>query len=391
MIERTGDSCALLPPNPPGLTQRALVRLFLVQIPKDAKATTTAVRPAAKVNTTILIGIVPSKRDYATRLTMFRLTKEQRVGDDTNMHRVFATALAAALAAAPSPSLAQPVTALPPAPAASVSFDAGMLHVDRYGSGAQSLVLIPGLASGPWTWYGTIAHFSPDYTVYSLSLSGFAGRPASTEPTTFAAFSADFWQMLAANRIDRPIVVGHSLGGTLAILLGEQHPDRLRGIVAVDGLPVFPALATQTAAQRGAMAAKAADQIAAESPQQLLAYERGFMRTIGTREAGLIEPMATLEARSDPKTVAGWLREDLSTDLRPGLNAIAVPLLEIMPYDPHGSMGYTQEQTLAFYQSLFSGTPNVRVVPVAPARHFAMLDQPAAFYRALSAFFATLK
>jgi pimeloyl-ACP methyl ester carboxylesterase len=129
------------------------------------------------------------------------------------------------------------------------SFNAGTLHVDTYGHGPKNIVLIPGLASGPWAWFGTIDYLTAGdgvdkYTIYALTLPGFDGLPATKKTPLFDTFSSDFWALLDAKKIAKPVVIGHSLGGTLAISLAEQHPERLAGIVAVDGLPVFPMLAS---------------------------------------------------------------------------------------------------------------------------------------------------
>src|SRR5579883_1454871 len=111
----------------------------------------------------------------------------------------------------------------PPAlPRAVQSFDAGSLHVDVYGTpGKPALVLIPGLACGPWEWSGEIARFSPDYAIYALTLPGFDGR-APISGSLFPTVTADFWSMIDAHHLTRPIIAGHSLGGTLGIVLAEQ-------------------------------------------------------------------------------------------------------------------------------------------------------------------------
>jgi pimeloyl-ACP methyl ester carboxylesterase len=279
----------------------------------------------------------------------------------------------------------------PAAPAA--SFDAGTLHIDKYGTGKQPLVLIPGLASGPWTWYGTIARFAPDYSVYVVSLPGFDGRAATDKKPLFAQFATDFWAMLAANKMERPVVVGHSLGGTLAIALAEEHPERLSGIVALDGLPVFPTLASATAKQREAAAADVAHRFASLSPDKELESEKRFMSTIGTNKPEVVEAAAKLAARSDPRAIAAWLQEDFANDLRPNLAKINIPFLEIIPYnapDAKPPMAYTKEQTLAFYRSLVAGAPKVTVVAIEPSRHFVMLDQPEEFYKSLRQFLSSI-
>jgi pimeloyl-ACP methyl ester carboxylesterase len=265
------------------------------------------------------------------------------------------------------------------------------LQIDRYGKG-DAVVLLPGLTTGPWEWYDTIRHLAPNHTVYAVSLPGFDGRPAATPPL-FDRVTADFWSFIATQHVARPVLVGHSLGGTLAILLGEQHPERLRGIVALDGMPLFPGMERVTAEQRAAAAQGAATQIAAESHAQLLDYEKGYMHSAGgVLDPALGDQLAELEARSDPPTVAEWLREDLSSDLRPDLAKISVPLLEIAPYNEpdliNSPIKYTADQKAQYYGTLLVGAPKVQVVSISPARHFAMFDQPQQFFAILDAFIA---
>jgi pimeloyl-ACP methyl ester carboxylesterase len=295
----------------------------------------------------------------------------------------FVRALCVAALCSVMPVSPASATTLPSLPAALESFDLGVLHIDRYGSGPNTIVFIPGLACGPWEWAREILEFSQHNTVYALTLSGFDGRPYAIDGEPFLAFSNDFWSLLDQRKIARPVVIGHSLGGTLAIALAEQHSDRLAGIVALDGLPVFPALAQADAAGRTKAALGASAQIAGETHEQIAAYEKRYMQS-ATLDASLVDPTAALEARSDPKGIAAWLGADLGTDLRPNLAQITIPFVELMPYAAPSP--YTQAQTLAFYQSLVAGAQHVTVVPIPNARHFAMLDQPQVVDDAIAAF-----
>ncbi|HET9028542.1 MAG TPA: alpha/beta hydrolase [Candidatus Aquilonibacter sp.] len=278
---------------------------------------------------------------------------------------MFGFVLAAALAvSSPMPSLPTP----------SASFQSGTLHVDRYGHGGTALVFVPGLGCCPWSWAEQIARFSKNNTVYAVTLAGFDGTPFTPQSDLTATFENDFWGMLASQHIDKPIVVGHSLGGTLAFALAESHPERLRAVVAVDGLPVFPLLAQSTPAQRKSAAQSLAASVQNETHDRLLAFERTYMKQIGTTHEDLIEPTAQLEAKSDPKAIAAWGEADMNMDLRPGLAKATLPIVELMPYAQPSP--YSKDQTLAFYRMLVAGAPNVTVVPVEGSRHFAMLDAP---------------
>lgn len=305
------------------------------------------------------------------------------------MRNRLAGVLAAAIfSAAP---LAAQAAALPPDPPRAESFDVGMLHVDRYGSG-DPIVLVPGLACGAWVWNGIIPHLAAKHSVYAVTLAGFAGRPASGTPS-FAAFESDLTALLDQRHLATAVLVGHSLGGTLAFDYAETHPERVRGVVAADGLPVFPGMQQLTQQQRAATGAQMAATVKGQTHEQLLAFEKGYMATVGVNDAALADQVAALSSQSAPPSVAAWLQADLAADLRPNLSKITVPVLEIAPYsptegNPTAPMHYTEPEKADYYRTLLAGVTKLDVLTISPARHFVMLDQPERFQKALDGFLA---
>ncbi|MBV9440363.1 MAG: alpha/beta hydrolase [Candidatus Eremiobacteraeota bacterium] len=277
---------------------------------------------------------------------------------------------------------------LPAAPTPAESFDVGMLHVDRYGSGSDAVILIPGLSCGAWSWNGVIPHLAAQHTVYALTLAGFAGLPPQGDPS-FAGFARDLTALLDARHLARPALVGHSLGGTLAIAYAEDNARRLRSVVAVDGLPVFPGMHTLSQAERTASADRIAATMQAQTPPQFAAYQRQYMMMV-VSDPQLGAQVGDLAAKSDPATVTAWARADFAADFRPGLSRIDVPLTEITGYsaiegNPAAPVHYTQAEKETLYTALLAGTPHASVVVIPNARHFVMLDQPDAFTAALDA------
>ncbi len=286
---------------------------------------------------------------------------------------------------------------LPPAlPPPTSTFNQGTLRVDVYGTpNKQALIFIPGLTCGPWEWSGEIARFSPNYTIYALTLPGFDGQPAVAGPL-FPKVTSDFWNLLQAKNITKPIVIGHSLGGTTAIMLAEQHSDRLAGIVAVDGLPMLPGIETMTPAQREQSADQLASMIAsASTPAAFEAAEKAYVLPYMITAPQDVAAVAPLVARSDPKASAAWMKEDMLLDLRPQLTAATVPALEIAPFDPqldpHAPAKFsTAAQKQAYYTTLLKGYSAAKVQIVQPSRHFIMYDQPAALDAAITQFIQQL-
>jgi pimeloyl-ACP methyl ester carboxylesterase len=258
-------------------------------------------------------------------------------------------------------------------------FEIDGVLVERHGSKGRPLILIPGLATGGWVWQETVRAFSGDHAVYVLTLPGFDGRPAAG-PTPFATAQAAVAKLIAQRRLDKPVIVGHSLGATIALALAEEQPAAVGGVVAIDGLPVFPGTENMEAAQRLAMAEGMKARMAGTNAQVFAAQQQAYMRGVGVVDMGKADDLAKLTARSDPASVAQYMADDLKLDLRPGLKNIVAPVLLIAPWfdldNTVQGQTITQADKLEYYRGLMAGTPKLEVATVAPARHFAMIDQP---------------
>ena len=284
------------------------------------------------------------------------------------------------------------------ATSATDAFMVGTLKVQRHGEQGSPVILIPGLGSGAWVWQDTIARLQDKHVVYAVTLAGFDGVPAPARKTGLMdQADASLLQLIDEQHIDKPVLIGHSLGGTLAIRFATEHADRLSGVVAVDGMPIFPGAERMDAAQRKATAAGMGAQMAQATPEQFKAQQVGYMQVMGVLDAADAERYGAMQARSDAATVAQYMTEDYALDLRPALPKISVPLLEISPYNTpdfaaaaeHSGQPLIDEaQKTAYYRQLLAGTPQLEVVSVSPARHFVMLDQPQRFHEIIEAFLA---
>lgn len=266
----------------------------------------------------------------------------------------------------------------------------GML-VERHGNGKRPLVLIPGLSSGAWVWQETVRELGGAHTIYVVTLPGFDGRPA-VEGNPFDNAKSALAELISARRLIKPVLVGHSLGATLSIALAEDLPDALGGVVAIDGLPVFPRTEDMPPEQRPAMAGAVRRQMAAAAGPAFAAQQRQYMRTIGLVDMGKADDVAMLTSRSDPIAVADYAASVMARDLRPGLPKIRVPVLVLAPtYGPDAPLtGMSGSEKVAYYRELMTGTPKLDVKPIDNARHFAMLDQPRAVNDALRQFLNNL-
>jgi pimeloyl-ACP methyl ester carboxylesterase len=261
------------------------------------------------------------------------------------------------------------------APAERVEID-GVL-VERHGSRGRPLILIPGLATGGWVWQETVRAFSPDHVVYVLTLPGFDGRPPAAA-NAFASARAAVEKLVEQKRLDKPVIIGHSLGATLALAVAEDKPAQVGGVVAIDGLPVMPGTEALPPPERSRYAQGMKARMAGMNQALFASQQQAYMRTIGVVDMGKADDIARLTGRSDPASVGQYAADVLELDLRPGLKNIQAPVLVIVPYFEPDSVqqGLSPQAKADYYRSLLDGAAKVETVSVAPARHFAMIDQP---------------
>lgn len=103
------------------------------------------------------------------------------------------------------------------------------------------VLLLHGL-SDSWRSFEHVLPHLPA-SVYAVAPSqrghGDSGRPA--EGYAYSDFATDVAALLDALQIESAIVVGHSLGSSIAKRFAIDYPDRTRGVVLVGSLNNWPA------------------------------------------------------------------------------------------------------------------------------------------------------
>jgi len=277
-------------------------------------------------------------------------------------------------------------------------FVSDRIHVRVEGQG-RDIVLIPGLSSSPEVWQGTVDHLAAQdgagWRIHRIHVQGFAGAPAEgnaqtgAAPTPVAApVAEEIARYIAEQGLEKPVVVGHSMGGTMAMMLAARHPDSVGKLMVVDMIPFMGAMFGQPGATADSVT-PVADQIwAAQANSSRDAYVARATASIAgmvNNESRREQALADMRA-SDQKVSAAAFRELITTDLRPELSKITVPteVLYVKFNDPR----MTPQITDAIYQASFANLPGAQLKRIDDSAHFVMFDQPEAFYDALDAFLA---
>jgi pimeloyl-ACP methyl ester carboxylesterase len=238
------------------------------------------------------------------------------------------------------------------------------------------IIFLPGFACGGSVWDGTVAQLN-GFESHVVTFAGIAGQPA-VPAGSLAEVHAQLERYIVDNRLDRPIIVGHSLGGTMALWLGETLADNVGGIVDIDGTAFLPALndPTITHEKASAIGTERAAKLAALAPDELGPFIRQMMGNMFSKPEDL-ERVVADAAKSDIASLAAYFADGFSKDLRADLGKITQHVTLIV-----ASATPQSEQLQANWRAHVSGISNIDFVFVE-SKHFVMFDQPDRFYALL--------
>jgi len=258
-------------------------------------------------------------------------------------------------------------------------------EVERSGvAGAPALMLIPGLATPGEVWDDTISELGRAADIYTITAAGFGDVPAVGEGVFLEPLIAELAAYLDAGDLDALTIVGHSMGGQIALQLAALRPDRVAQVIVVDSAPFFarlfnPAVTAEQAAQYGQMMAA---QMAGMPRESYLAMSRQGLAIQSISPAGQARVMGWME-RADQGAVARAMGEVAGGDFSPVLPGVLAEVTVLVAWAEGSPL--TADQLLAVYQAQYASVPDAQVHIIADSRHFIMLDQPAAFLDAVRA------
>jgi len=252
--------------------------------------------------------------------------------------------------------------------------------VDITGTGAP-IILIPGLASSGEVWDGTVARYcgAGKYQCHVVTLAGFAGVPAIQGPLLPAA-GQQLSGYIAANKLDRPVVIGHSLGGFIGMKLAADHPEQVGRLIIVDTLPALGAtqMPSATATQLKDMAEGMRKHMLTQDAAEFGAGQLRSLRGMISKQED-IDRVIGWGQRSDRGTVINAMADMIGDDLRQDVGRIKSPTLVLgswIAYKDYGSKPIFEQLYKAQYRQL----AGVKVELADTARHFIMYDDPAWMY-----------
>lgn len=255
--------------------------------------------------------------------------------------------------------------------------DGVRLFYDIQGEGEPTLLFIHGWAMSHEVWQEQTAEFSRDHRVVSIDLRGFGQSDQPEVDYSFDLFADDLDFMIQELGLKKPILVGWSMGASIALVYAVAHPERVSKLVLVDGTPLV----------------LAAEDFPYGLPEQQLQQLLGAMQAdyaAGMRffvdlffpepnTDQLKEWVHGISQQTIPAVAISCMANVAGTDLRPLLKQVTVPTLVL-----HGALDQASSPPINVY--MHAQIPNSEIHEFPGKGHAPFLTDAEAFNKRLRAF-----
>ena len=243
------------------------------------------------------------------------------------------------------------------------------IHVKIIGKG-KTVLLIPGFTVPGESWDTVVNQLKDNYECHVVTLAGFAGKKAIDFPWLSQVNHA-LEEYIKQNKLTNLTVIGHSLGGTIAVWLASRENNEISKIVLVDALPAAGAIMFPNFNP---------EDLAYDSPfnnQQLSMSESEFEQMAQSMAQGMsLNPETQKRIKdwiisADRKTYVYGYTDYLKLDLREDLKNISIPTTIIAADKPFG-----KEMVAQTYKNQYANLEKYDLIIADNSAHFVMFDKP---------------
>jgi pimeloyl-ACP methyl ester carboxylesterase len=246
-------------------------------------------------------------------------------------------------------------------------------------------VLVHGFACAHDDWDAQVAHLAPHHQTVVVDLRGHGKSGGSPDDCSIENHAADVVEVVRSLALRPAVLVGHSMGCRVVIEAALQAPDRVSGVVLVDGSQFASAMADVL---RQAFA----------SPDGFVPLAERMFRDMFTAKSDAARAAAVIErAMRMPRKIGETMLLDLprydANHLTTNLAALRVPVLAIQATyanEQRQRRSLDEGETTPFLEMLRSSVPSLRTEIIADSGHFPQIDEPAQVNALLEGFIASL-
>ena len=256
-------------------------------------------------------------------------------------------------------------------PISAASVDGAKIHWDSRGSAKHAVILVHGWTCDETSWDAQVPALSQKYRVITLDLPGHGkSDPPKDEKFSMEVFARAVEAVRAEAKVDKVVLVGHSMGTPVIREYAHLYPQHVAGLVPVDGLLLI-----------GGSGRGAPNPAAMTGPDGMKARETMIRGMFTPATPAAVEQHVLKMMLAAPEaTASGAMRATFDASSFNN-EVVTAPVLGI----------YAGASPMANRDTLKKVFPNSEYVQVAGTGHFVMMERPEEFNRLLLAFLGKVK
>ena len=260
-------------------------------------------------------------------------------------------------------------------------------NVEIKGKG-KPIILIPGLASSGEVWKQTADTLQKKYECHILTLAGFANQKSINLENGFLPIVKNEITNYIKNELDeKPILIGHSLGGFLSLSIASSETELLSKIIIVDSYPFMSLAYNPNATVENVLPqAQTMKEILLSMKDSIFVQQQKMTMPTMITDTTNIKTATKWSIQSDRETIAQAMFELMTSDLRNEVEQTTIPILVLGSWYGAKDYGITKEMVKTNYENQFSKAKNCKIVIAETARHFIMWDEPKWFLNTIKPF-----
>lgn len=253
----------------------------------------------------------------------------------------------------------------------------------------QPMILIHGMSCSADVWEEVAAHYQDRFQVHLVTLKGFGNKESAQTEHYLKQVKDELIQYVKDKKLQNTILMGHSMGGFLSLWAAAETQNLFAKVISVDGIPYFPAVqmpdmtperASYIVEQMKAGMNSATDEAYAQQQKMIV---EGMIATENKREK-----VIQMGLNSNRNIITQAFGEMYTTDIRPEMQHIQVPVLVLGSWAAYQNYGVTKQAVEQNFQNQCKDIATLEFALADKAYHFIFYDEPTWFFEQVDSFLA---
>ncbi|WP_170837107.1 alpha/beta fold hydrolase [Aquimarina amphilecti] len=252
------------------------------------------------------------------------------------------------------------------------------ITIDISGSGTPVLFL-PGFTTPGSVWDETVANLNGNHQNYLVSYAGFDGNAPIAMPW-YDTIKKELIAYVNEKKLTDVIIIGHSMGGNLAIDIAASLPDSIKSLILIDSIPCMRELMMPGVTEAQIQYDSSYNKQMLSMNKEQFNQTATMMAQNMTNKKEKVNTLLNWILKADRETYVYGYTDLLKLDLRKSLDKVTAKTLII------GAAFPTIETAKTNYEKQYKDLPNKHIEMISDSKHFIMFDQPELLYEKINGF-----